>query len=133
MLTVNRYAVDSMLLLLQSVISTQAGYELPYAYPRAMVVAVYTGMFVGALFWGVGADIMGRKYAFNISLFICSIFTTVSGAAPNWVSLATFIAFIGFGGGGNLVLDTTVFLEYLPSDKQWTLSKLLLPKFANVC
>lgn len=27
-----------------------------------------------------------------------------------------------FGSGGNLVLDTTVFLEYLPSNKQWLLT-----------
>lgn len=81
-------------------------------------------MLVGAVFWGLSADIVGRKYAFNISLFICSIFTVVSGAAPSWVSLAVFISFIGFGGGGNLVLDTTVFLEYLPSNKQWLLTFL---------
>ena len=27
-------------------------------------------------------------------------------------------------GGGNLILDTTVFLEYLPSNKQWLLTLL---------
>lgn len=29
-----------------------------------------------------------------------------------------------FGAGGNLVLDTTVFLEYLPGDKQWMVTTL---------
>lgn len=81
------------------------------------------GMLFGALFWGLTADIVGRKYAFNISLFICSIFATVAGASPSWPALAVFIAFLGFGGGGNLIMDTTVFIEYLPSNKQWVLSK----------
>lgn len=81
-------------------------------------------MLTGALFWGFSADIIGRRFAFNVSLFICSIFGIAAGAAPSWISLAVFIAFLGFGGGGNLVLDTTVFLEYLPSQKQWVLTFL---------
>ncbi|PSS25022.1 hypothetical protein M430DRAFT_114392 [Amorphotheca resinae ATCC 22711] len=118
------YAVDSLLLLLQSIISTQAGYEFNPSFTRGLTIAVYVGMFVGALFWGLSADVIGRRFAFNVSLFICSIFTTVAGAAPNWASLGVFIALLGFGGGGNLILDTTVFLEYLPSNKQWVVTFL---------
>ena len=44
------YAVDSLLLLLQSVIATPAGYEFTPAYPRALTNAVYVGMLLGALF-----------------------------------------------------------------------------------
>ncbi|KAL5318397.1 hypothetical protein ACEPPN_013457 [Leptodophora sp. 'Broadleaf-Isolate-01'] len=116
------YAVDSQLLLLQSIIATQAGYEFNPSYPRALTIAVYVGMLFGALFWGLSADIIGRRFAFNVSLFICSFFTIICGAAPNWIALATFIAFLGFGGGGNLIMDTTVFIEYLPSNKQWVLT-----------
>lgn len=43
---------------------------------------------------------------------------------PNWVSLCSFVALLAFGAGGNLVLDTTVFLEYLPSKKQYVLTLL---------
>ncbi|KAH7346819.1 major facilitator superfamily domain-containing protein [Rhexocercosporidium sp. MPI-PUGE-AT-0058] len=118
------YAVDSQLLLLQSIISTQASYEFNPSYPRALTIAVYVGMLIGALFWGLSADIIGRRFAFNVSLFICSFFTIICGAAPNWIALATFIAFLGFGGGGNLIMDTTVFIEYLPSNKQWVLTWL---------
>lgn len=79
-------------------------------------------MLAGALFWGLSADIIGRRFAFNISLLICSASAIVAGAMVSWASLGVFIALIGFGGGGNLVLDTTVFLEYVPGDKQWTLT-----------
>ena len=119
----HRYAVDSLLLLLQSIIATSAGYEFTPAYSRALTVAVYMGMLFGALFWGLSADVIGRRFAFNVSLFICSFFSVIAGAAPNWVSLCVFIALLGFGGGGNLIMDTTVFIEYLPSNKQWVLSK----------
>jgi MFS family permease len=79
-------------------------------------------MLVGALFWGLSADIIGRRFAFNVSLIISSIFAIVAGAAPNWVVLGLFVCLSAFGAGGNLVLDTTVFLEYLPSSKQWLLT-----------
>ncbi|KAK7980812.1 pectinesterase precursor [Apiospora arundinis] len=117
------YGVDSLILLLQSVISTQAFWEFgEKGYSAGLTVAVYVGMLTGAIFWGMSADIIGRKWAFNISLFICSSAAIVAGAAPNWPSLGFFIALVGFGGGGNLILDTTVFLEYLPSNKQWVLT-----------
>lgn len=119
-----RYAVDSLILLLQSIIAGQAILEFNPTYKGALTMAIYSGMLVGALFWGLGADIIGRKIAFNVSLFICSIFAIVAGAAPSWESLSFFIALVGFGGGGNLILDTTVFLEYLPSDKQWVVTFL---------
>ncbi|KAI0163275.1 major facilitator superfamily domain-containing protein [Pestalotiopsis sp. NC0098] len=119
------YAVDSLVLLLQSVIATQAFKELgPVGYSAGLTVAVYVGMLCGAIFWGLSADMIGRRWAFNISLFICSAAAIIAGAAPSWPSLGFFIAMVGFGGGGNLILDTTVFLEYLPSHKQWVLTFL---------
>ncbi|KAI9046792.1 hypothetical protein LZ554_009527 [Drepanopeziza brunnea f. sp. 'monogermtubi'] len=118
------YAVDSQLLLLQSIIATQADYEFSSPYPRALTIAANVGMLVGALFWGLGADMVGRRFAFNVSLFICSIFTIAAGAAPNWIALASMVAMVGFGGGGNLTMDMTIFVEYLPSNKQWVLAWL---------
>lgn len=111
--------MDALQLSLQGIIATQAVYEFQPSYQKGLTIAVYIGMLVGALFWGFSADIIGRRIAFNVSLFICAVFTIVAGAAPNWDSLGFFIALSAFGAGGNLVLDTTVFLEYLPSNKQW--------------
>ena len=81
-------------------------------------------MLVGALFWGLSADVIGRRYAFNLSLLICGAATIVAGSVPNWPSLGFFIFLLSFGGGGNLIMDTTVFLEYLPGNKQWVLTLL---------
>lgn len=119
------YAVDSLILLFQSIIATQAFREFgEVGYRNGMTIAAYVGMLAGAIFWGFSADIIGRKYAFNISLFICSVSCIIAGAMPNWPSLGLFIALLGFGGGGNLVMDTTVFLEFLPGPKQWLLTFL---------
>jgi MFS family permease len=93
-------------------------------YSKGLNVSVYVGMLIGALFWGFTADIIGRRWAFNISLFICSACAILAGAMPNWGSLGFFIALVGFGAGGNLIMDTTVFLEYLPGNKQWALTFL---------
>ncbi|KAH6622628.1 major facilitator superfamily domain-containing protein [Chaetomium tenue] len=121
------YAVDSLVMLLQSVIAGQAYREFgEHGYETAMTIALYAGMFVGSLFWGIGADIIGRKHAFNFSLIICCIATIVAGGMPNWPSLGLFISLIGFGAGGNLVLDTTVFLEFLPGNKQWAITLMAL-------
>lgn len=120
-----RYAVDSLILLLQSVIAAPAYLEFgKRGYEKGLTIAVFTGMLVGALFWGLGADIVGRRYAFNISLLICSLSVVIAGAMPTWGSLGFCIALVGFGGGGNLVLDTAVFLEYLPGNKQWVLTTM---------
>lgn len=48
----------------------------------------------------------------------------MAGASPNWTVLGVFVSLAAFGAGGNLVLDTTVFLEYLPSDKQYLVTTL---------
>ncbi|KAM7206382.1 Major facilitator superfamily domain containing protein [Naviculisporaceae sp. PSN 640] len=117
------YCVDSLVLLLQSVIAKQAFMEFgEIGYAKGLTIAVYVGMFMGALFWGLTADVIGRKVAFNTSLFVCSVATIVASAMRDWTGLGIMIALIGFGAGGNLILDTTVFLEYLPGDKQWALT-----------
>ncbi|KIL90679.1 hypothetical protein FAVG1_06414 [Fusarium avenaceum] len=117
------YAVDSMITLFQSIIAAQAFREFgEKGYVNGLTIATYVGMLTGALFWGFGADIIGRKYAFNISLFLCSISCIIAGGMPSWASLGVFVSLLSFSAGGNLVMDTTVFLEYLPSNKQWLLT-----------
>lgn len=96
--------------------------EFQPSFATGMTIAVYVGMLVGAIFWGFSADIIGRRFAFNFSLLISSIFTIVAGASPNWIVLGLFVSLSAFGAGGNLVLDTTVFLEYLPGKQQWLLT-----------
>ncbi|KAK7429868.1 Filamentous Growth Regulator [Neonectria magnoliae] len=115
------YAVDSLLTMVQG-----AFLELATAssYVNAGVVAQNVGLVVGALFWGLGADIIGRRLAFNVTLWITSLAMVVAGASPNLPFLGAFLALSTFGSGGNLILDPTVLLEFLPGDKKWVVTAL---------
>ncbi len=50
------YAADSLILALQAVTSSQAALEFQPSFPYGLNVAVYTGMLVGVLFWGLGNE-----------------------------------------------------------------------------
>lgn len=107
-----------------SISADQVVAQYPPKFSRGAQLGFYLALLAGALFWGGTADIIGRKWAFNFSLLISAIFAITAGAAPNYAAWATMVAISAFGSGGNLVLDTTVFLEYLPSNKQWLLTLL---------
>lgn len=120
-----RYAVDSLILTFQSIVADRAHGEFGgRGFSNALTVALYIGMLAGAVFWGCAADIVGRKWAFNVTLLVCSASCVAAGAMPSWPTLGLMVAVLGFGGGGNLILDTAVFLEFLPGDKQWMLTML---------
>jgi MFS family permease len=65
-----------------------------------------------------------RRLAWNSTLVIAGIFGIAAGAAPNYVGFCSLIACIGFGAGGNLPVDGTMFLEFLPGNKQYLLTFL---------
>lgn len=65
-----------------------------------------------------------RRLAWNCTLLVGGIFGLVAGAAPNFTVFCVFIALLGFGVGGNLPVDGTMFIEFLPGAKQWLLTLL---------
>jgi len=82
------------------------------------------GLLVGAVFWGVGADIWGRKLSFNLTLFITGVFGTAAGGAPNFITLTALTTVFSAGVGGNLPVDSAVFLEFVPVSHQYLLTVL---------
>ncbi|KAF9648509.1 MFS general substrate transporter [Thelephora ganbajun] len=82
------------------------------------------GLLIGAVFWGVGSDIWGRKWSFNITLLVIGVFATAAGASPNSVALCSFAAIWSVGVGGNLPVDSAVFLEFIPASHQYLLTIL---------
>ena len=65
-------------------------------------LAVNIGLLVGALLWGLGTDIWGRRLSFNLTLLIAGVFGLAAGGANNFVSLASLLAVVGVGVGGNM-------------------------------
>lgn len=64
---------------------------------------------------GIGSDVMGRRLAFNATLFLAGVFGIAAGAAPNWIGACGLFAALGVGVGGNLPVDGALFLEFLPN------------------
>ncbi|CAN3375240.1 hypothetical protein DIRU0_E01904 [Diutina rugosa] len=115
------YAVDSQLTLLESLTREMINYDFgkPFAVPN---VLNYAGMLSGAMFWGFSADLIGRRLAFNLTLFLAAVFTIYCGTMGTLSSYGIMIYLIAFSFGGNLVLDTTCFMEFLPHKQNWLIT-----------
>ncbi|KAL4804061.1 major facilitator superfamily domain-containing protein [Aspergillus unguis] len=91
---------------------------------RFATCALFVGLIVGASFWGIASDIIGRRPAFNCTLFLCGAFGLAAGGGPNWVGTCALYSCLGLGVGGNLPVDAAVFCECLPPDSGELLSGL---------
>ncbi|OQD76370.1 hypothetical protein PENDEC_c004G02833 [Penicillium decumbens] len=91
---------------------------------RFATVSLFVGLIIGASFWGIASDAIGRRPAFNMTLCICGIFGLAAGGGPNWVGTCALYACLGLGVGGNLPVDAAVFLECLPPNSGNVLSGL---------
>ncbi|EXA30562.1 hypothetical protein FOVG_18087 [Fusarium oxysporum f. sp. pisi HDV247] len=81
-------------------------------------------MLFGALFLGTLADNIGRRLVWQLSIFGCSIVTTIAACSPNWTALNIFIVLIGLFSGGNLAIDLTILAEAMPQEWSFILSSL---------
>ncbi|KAJ7621376.1 MFS general substrate transporter [Roridomyces roridus] len=93
---------------------------------RMATFALYVGLIIGSTFWGMSADVIGRRTAWNATLFLSGIFGVAAGASPNFLTLCALLACIGFGVGGNMPVDGALFLEFLPGSHQYMLTLLSL-------
>ncbi|OCH87957.1 MFS general substrate transporter [Obba rivulosa] len=82
------------------------------------------GLLVGAMFWGLGSDVWGRRWSFNLTLFITGVFAVAAGGSPSYIALCSLAAVWSIGVGGNLPVDSAVFLEFIPASHQYLLTVL---------
>jgi MFS family permease len=110
-------------------------------------VAFSSGLTAGAFVWGVLVDIIGtvlwpglfslpslqdqvtnqlsgRQWAFNLTCFISSIFGLCLGIPNYYSAFLVLTAFVGFGVGGNIPIDTTICLEFIPQNRRFLLALL---------
>lgn len=91
---------------------------------RYTTSALFVGLCLGSFFWGVGADVLGRRVAFNVTLLITGLFGIASAWATSWGWVCLLFGGLGFGVGGNLPVDGALFLEFLPESESRLLTLL---------
>ncbi|KAK0385002.1 hypothetical protein NLU13_7480 [Sarocladium strictum] len=94
--------------------SLSAEFDISEKTVRYTTSAVFVGLSIGSVLWGVGSDYLGRRLAFNMTLLITSVFGIMAAYAQTWGGVCFFFAALGFGVGGNLPVDGALFLEFLP-------------------
>ena len=115
------YATDTQLTFIESSVRTFVNYQFGYVFPVSAETYAL-GMCLGAIVWGLSGDLIGRRLAFNLSLLLSALFTIVCGAMGTFATYNLFVILLAFAAGGNLVLDTCVFLEFLPHKDQWLMT-----------
>ncbi|KAK6859859.1 hypothetical protein PG995_003495 [Apiospora arundinis] len=118
------WASDNLWPIVTSLILTPIANEFQVDKPPLLSLAQNIGLLAGAIFWGFGCDIFGRRWAFNLTLGLTAVWGMVAASAPNLAAIGVFAAFWSFGVGGNLPVDSAIFLEFLPASHQYLLTVL---------
>lgn len=98
------------------------GVHYPPNRAPLLTLAQNLGLLAGAMFWSTLSDVIGRRWAFTLTFLFSGVFGTVAGASPNFAAIGIFCALWSFGVGGNLPVDSALFLEVLPTSKKWLLT-----------
>lgn len=76
----------------------------------------------GAAFRSFSSDVIGRKLAFNLTFLFSGVWGLIAAGSPTFAAIGVFAAFWSFGVGGNLPVDSAIFLEALPQSHQYLLT-----------
>lgn len=118
------WASDNLWPIVTSLILPPTSLEFSAPRPPLLTLAQNIGLLAGALFWGFGCDVFGRRWAFNLTLGITAVFGLAAAGSPNFAAIGCFAALWSFGVGGNLPVDSAIFLEFLPASHQYLLTVL---------
>ena len=118
------WASDNLWPIVTSLIFTPITNEFTPTRPPLLTLAQNIGLLSGAMFWGFGCDVFGRRWAFNLTLGVTAVFGMIAASSPNLAAIGCFAALWSFGVGGNLPVDSAIFLEFLPGSHQYLLTVL---------
>lgn len=83
------------------------------------------GLALGALFFGLMVDVIGRKLAFNLTCLITSVFGLLLAAPKyNYAAICGIYFLASLGLGGNIPIDATIALEFLPRNRRFLVALL---------
>ncbi|RDA92797.1 hypothetical protein CP533_0778, partial [Ophiocordyceps camponoti-saundersi (nom. inval.)] len=118
------WASDNLWPVVTALIFTPITQEFRPERPPLFTLAQNIGLLAGAAFWGFGCDVFGRKLGFNLTLGLTAFWGLVAASAPSFAAIGFFACMWSFGVGGNLPVDSAVFLEFLPQTHQYLLTVL---------
>jgi len=108
------WASDNLWPILTSLIFTPVRNEFKPDRPAFLTLGQNIGLLAGAVFWGFGCDIFGRRLAFNLTLGTTAVLGLAAAGAPGFTGIGIMVALWSFGVGGNLPVGSAIFLEFLP-------------------
>ncbi|OJJ05890.1 hypothetical protein ASPVEDRAFT_895235 [Aspergillus versicolor CBS 583.65] len=83
------------------------------------------GLAVGAFGFGIITDIIGRKWAFQLTCLITAVFAMLMAASQDNYGAICGIYFLSCVGlGGNIPIDATIALEFLPKNRRYLVALL---------
>ncbi|KAJ5201471.1 MFS siderochrome iron transporter 1 [Penicillium cinerascens] len=118
------WASDNLWPIVTSLILPPVSYEFGVSRPPLLTLAQNIGLLIGALLWGFGCDVFGRRWAFNMTVGITAVFGLIAAGSPDFGAACAFAALWSIGVGGNLPVDSAIFLEFLPGSHQYLLTVL---------
>lgn len=118
------WASDNLWPVVTSLILPPVANEFSPSRPPMLTLAQNIGLLAGAMFWGFGCDVFGRRWAFNLTIGITAVFGLIAAGSPNFAAIGIFAALWSVGVGGNLPVDSAIFLEFLPGTHQYLLTVL---------
>lgn len=87
--------------------SLSAEFGVSDTHVRYTTCALFIGLCLGASFWGIASDVIGRRLAFNMTLFLAGVFGLGVGGGSSWIGVCGLYAALGVGVGGNVSLGRT--------------------------
>ncbi|WP_328774588.1 MFS transporter [Deinococcus aquaedulcis] len=82
--------------------------------PTPLLMATFIGMLLGAPFWGLLADRLGRRPVFLTTTVLGVVFGCLGALSPNVEVLFIARVLTGFAVGGTMPVDYSLLSEFLP-------------------
>lgn len=102
----------------------QVEFGIPASQYGDIFSVQHVGSTVGAAACGVLVDVFGRRFAFNVTVAMISVFGLLIGALDSWTAILAVVFLVGFGLGGNVPIDATILMEFIPKKHRWLLVAL---------
>ena len=111
------WAADAMEVLLIAFILPAIGEEwgLTPTQKGLLATSIVIGMLLGSFLWGRLSELLGRKLGFIATIGIDSGFGLLSALSPSFPVLLILRSLTGFGVGGTLPVNYSIFSEFIPA------------------